>query len=117
MRQLLLGMIATMWLGCAADPTAPEAEGSRATIEDEVVTPDPAPHFNQCVAGASCVPDDACGGAPTQVTCGPGKHCCNPVGCAGICEPATFCTAGNQFIDGNATCPNGGKCCITVGVE
>lgn len=118
MRQLLLGVIATMWLGCGVDPSppAPEAEGAYSAIEDEVST-DPAPHFNACLAGASCVFDDECTGAPTQVQCGVGKHCCNPIGCAGICEPASFCTAGNQFIDTEAICPNGGQCCITVLVE
>jgi hypothetical protein len=119
MRQLLLGVIATLWIGCAVDPPrpAPEAEGPVSTVEDELSAPDPAPHFNQCLAGATCVFDDQCGGAITQVSCGVGKHCCNPIGCAGICEPATFCTAGNQFIDSSAICPNGGKCCITLTVE
>lgn len=119
MRYLLLGVIATVWLGCAVDPPRPasQAEGPVSTVEDEISTPGSAPHFNQCLAGASCVPDDLCNGAPTQVTCGPAKHCCNPIGCAGTCEPATFCTAGNQMIDPNAICPNGGKCCITFGIE
>jgi hypothetical protein len=119
MRQLLLGVIATVWLGCAVDPPQPasQAEGPVSTVEDEISTPGSAPHFNQCMAGASCVFDDLCNGAITQVTCGPAKHCCNPIGCAGICEPATFCTAGNQTIDPNAICPNGGKCCITFGIE
>jgi hypothetical protein len=65
--------------------------------------------------GASCGFDSDCTGAVTTATCGPnGRHCCNPVGCAGLCVPfAGHCTAGNQIIDGNAICPSGGLCCIT----
>lgn len=116
MRHLLLGMIATAWLSCGVDrsPPAPEPEGPTSTVVDEISTAEAAPHFNQCLAGASCVIDSQCTGQLTQVPCAVGKHCCNPIGCAGLCEPATFCTALNQFIDGNAVCPNGGKCCITL---
>jgi hypothetical protein len=121
MTRFLIGLLALGWLGCSVEPPqAPaEAEPAAPTMQEaeQAIEADVGPRFSQCLAGASCVLDEDCSGARTTVTCGVGKHCCNPVGCAGICEPSTFCTAGNQFIDTSAICPNGGRCCITLLVD
>jgi hypothetical protein len=122
MRQLLIGLLTLGWLACSVTEPAPpgsqappasEAPETSQAVES-IQGPGGLPGFSQCVVGASCVFDEDCKGAITNVTCGSGRHCCNPVGCAGVCVAfASFCTAGNQTVDRSAICPSGGVCCIT----
>ncbi len=121
-KQILLGLCAIGWLACSVETSQPAPEpvtesATQATIQS---TPEAvaAPQFNQCPAGSSCVPEDSCDATGTNVICGVGRRCCIPTGCAGTCVPfRTWCTAGNQRIDGDAVCPGRGFCCITGGIE
>jgi hypothetical protein len=120
MTRVLFVLLTAGWIGCAVEPATPaaETEPAASTLQEvSVLESDPAPQFAACKAGATCVRDDDCIGEPSNLTCGAGKHCCNPVGCAGFCGPPTACTAVNEYIDPGAICPNGGKCCVMTGIE
>lgn len=121
MKRGWLACIAIMWLGCGVTETPPAPPPSSPPVEEAsppTSDKDEPSSFSQCLAGASCVPTSQCDGAATNVSCGVGKKCCNPVGCAGSCVPfRSWCTAGNQTIDGSAVCPSSGFCCVTFGVE
>ena len=118
MRQLWLPLalllIAAGALDCTVAEPPPSASEPAVTALVTVAAPVVQPHFNQCLAGATCVADTQCDGEPTTVACAVGKHCCNPRSCAGLCVSfATFCQASNQVIDSEAVCPGGGVCCLT----
>ena len=119
MRQLLLPLalllVAVGALDCTvAEPPPPAIERAAVAMPVTVPAPEVQPHFNRCLAGATCVVDSQCDGEPTTVACAVGKHCCNPRNCAGLCVSfASFCQASNQVIDSEAVCPGQGVCCLT----
>ena len=122
MTRFLFGLMTIGWLGCSvAEPTPSVSEATApATSEatdDLTLGTAPRPEFSQCLQGATCVLNQSCTGTHTAVPCGAGGlHCCNPVACSGQCIARSFCDTASrtQVIDGNATCPNGGVCCITL---
>lgn len=114
----VIGVVAAGWLGCVSEPPPKEDEARQTAPEPEVSRlperVDEAP-YHQCVDGATCVFADDCPGAVTGALCGPGKNCCNPVGCPGACGRPSWCTAGNQYVLQGPTCPKAGDvCCVTI---